>query len=96
MLDFDRTTRFKRDWKKLEKQGRDMNLIIKVMTLIIEENEEIHAYDYKLHRLSPKNQGNLECHIGGRNGDWLLIFKLYEEQNFVIFTRTGSHSELFE
>ncbi|WP_244600692.1 type II toxin-antitoxin system mRNA interferase toxin, RelE/StbE family [Agrobacterium sp. LAD9] len=33
-----------------------------------------------------------ECHVGG---DFLLIYKLDEKQNLLIFTRAGTHAELF-
>ncbi|MCH9639272.1 MAG: type II toxin-antitoxin system YafQ family toxin [Betaproteobacteria bacterium] len=33
-----------------------------------------------------------ECHI---EPDWILIYKIDEENNKIIFERTGSHSDLF-
>jgi mRNA interferase YafQ len=92
-LNFDRTTQFKKDWKRMQKQGKNISLLTDLMELIISEN--VLDAEFKNHLLSPKNLGNWECHIGGRNSDWLLVYKFYPQENLVVFSRTGSHSELF-
>ena len=33
-----------------------------------------------------------ECHI---TPDWLLIYQIYEEELYLLLSRTGSHSDLF-
>ncbi|MFC1806516.1 type II toxin-antitoxin system YafQ family toxin, partial [Planctomycetota bacterium] len=42
------------------------------------------------HKLVGSYRGRRECHI---EADWLLIYKL--EGQYVIFERTGTHSDLF-
>ncbi|MCP4370797.1 MAG: type II toxin-antitoxin system YafQ family toxin [Deltaproteobacteria bacterium] len=36
--------------------------------------------------------GHRECHI---SPDWLLIYKVNEDEKLIEYVRTGSHSELF-
>ena len=45
---------------------------------------------YKDHPLKGDYAGHRECHI---TPDWLLIYKITEED--LIFVRTGTHSDLF-
>lgn len=47
------------------------------------------------HQLTGDWSGYRECHIGG---DFLLIYKVSEvdKHGSVIFTRTGTHADLFE
>jgi len=56
--------------------------------LINEEPLEVSNYD---HKLSGQLSDHRECHIAP---DWLLIYKI--EGSNIVFTRTGSHSELFD
>jgi len=60
-----------------------------VMKMIVSEQELPKTL--RDHKLIGNYQGRRECHI---TGDWLLIYKL--EKDYVIFERTGSHSELFK
>lgn len=53
-------------------------------------NEEVLDVKYKDHPLKGEYSDFRECHI---EPDWLLLYKI--ENNYIIFTRTGSHSELF-
>jgi len=45
---------------------------------------------YKDHNLIGNFIGRRECHI---EPDWLLIYKI--DEDFIIFERTGTHSDLF-
>jgi len=40
-------------------------------------------------------KGYMECHIGGRNSDWVLIYHK-KDDDILELIRTGSHSELFD
>lgn len=50
--------------------------------------------EWKDHELSGDWDGFRECHVGG---DFLSIYKLHKGSKFdsVVFTRAGTHSELF-
>ncbi|MDR3264361.1 MAG: type II toxin-antitoxin system YafQ family toxin [Clostridiales bacterium] len=82
------TSKFKKDIKQIEKQGKDMNLIKAVMNNI--QNEISLDDKYKEHELKGDYQNCMECHI---TPDWLLVY--YYGANSVTFYRTGSHSDLF-
>lgn len=83
------TTQFKKDYKKVQKQGKD----IEKLKVLIEKllNQTILDEQYKDHNLTGKWNNYRECHI---TPDWLLIYKKTTES--LILVRTGSHSELFK
>ncbi len=46
---------------------------------------------YRNHKLSGNFKGHWECHL---EPDWLLIYKFDGE--WIVFERTGTHSDLFD
>jgi mRNA interferase YafQ len=91
----DYTKAFKKDWERLTHSGRyDMNRAKEVMMLLIGNTGPLAAA-WLDHPLAGNWEGYRECHIGG---DFLLIYQLdsSEKPEAVIFTRLGTHSELFE
>ncbi|MBU9673892.1 type II toxin-antitoxin system YafQ family toxin [Planococcus sp. CP5-4] len=96
MLAIDTPSQFRKDLKRLQKRKYDLTELKAVMKMIQEEvdlPEEI----YRAHKLRPTRDylDCWECHIGGRNSDWLLIYKFYPTKNLVVFIRTGTHADLF-
>ena len=88
----DKTRQFSKDWERLSHSGRyDMNRL-KVAMLLLIANEEPLPPEYLDHELAGEWRGFRECHIGG---DFLLIYEL-KADGTIIFTRTGTHSELFD
>jgi mRNA interferase YafQ len=86
-----RTGRFKKDYKRALKQGKN----IEVMRVVVEklcEREKLAA-KYKDHKLVVKFAKHRECHI---EPDWLLIYFVDEKQNLLMLERLGSHAELFQ
>ena len=83
------TRQFEKDVKRMKRRGKDMEKIkIVIRSLIAEETlDPIH----RDHKLIGNWQGRRECHI---ESDWLLIYKIIEDQ--IIFERTGTHSDLFQ
>jgi mRNA interferase YafQ len=71
-----------------------MNRLKEAMMLLI-SNEGPLGSEWLDHSLSGQWDGYRECHIGG---DFLLIYKLDESGKYglVVFTRAGTHAELFE
>jgi mRNA interferase YafQ len=47
---------------------------------------------YKAHKLTGNYSGFWECHL---KADWLLVWMQNEEGHTLLFTDTGSHSDLF-
>lgn len=87
----DRTKQFSKDWLRLSHSGRyDMNRLKEAMLLLIANDEPLPP-EYLDHELAGGWDGFRECHIGG---DFLLIYELRDDE--IIFTRTGSHADLFE
>lgn len=83
------TTQFKRDYKKIKKQKKELHkLKILIEKLVSGEKLELK---YKDHQLTGEFKGCRDCHI---EPDWLLIYK--KTADALILERTGSHSELFK
>lgn len=88
----DKTKQFSKDWERLSHSGRyNMNRLKEGMLLLIANDEPLPP-EYLDHELSGDWAGFRECHIGG---DFLLIYEL-QDDGAIIFTRAGTHSELFE
>ena len=83
-----RSTKFKKDYKKAERQGKDLKKLKSIMVRLAKE--ETLEPKYKDHYLTGNYKGRRECHI---EPDWLLIYMIVGSEIF--FERTGSHSELF-
>ncbi|KAA3503168.1 type II toxin-antitoxin system YafQ family toxin [Rhizobium rhizogenes] len=88
----DFTRQFLKDWQRLNNSGRyDMEKLKKIMLLLV-ANEGPLPPQFHDHELTGEWRDHRECHVGG---DFLLIYILDEKQNLVVFTRTGTHAELF-
>ena len=85
------TTQFKKDVKLCIRQGRSMDVLNKVITLLL-DNGELPP-EYHPHKLSGRLRGLWECHI---QADWLLIWQQREDELVMIMTRTGTHSEVLK
>ena len=88
----DYTTKFKKQYNKLKKQGKDLNKLQEIVIKL--SNNELLDEKYKNHRLTDDRNYKdcYECHI---EPDWLLIYKIKDEELILLLFATGSHSELF-
>ena len=82
-------TRFRKQFKLLQKRGMQMLNLREVMDMII--NEKPLPPKYCNHPLHGKWEGSYDCHI---QGDWVLIYKPNKKANTVTFQCTGTHSDL--
>jgi mRNA interferase YafQ len=83
------STRFRRDVKRLLRQGVDLSkLEVIITTLAAQKSPDERFRD---HALIGNWKGFRECHI---EPDWLLIYRV--EGNELQLARTGSHAQLFE
>ena len=89
MRSLGRTAQFKRDVKRMQRQGRNLEKLKKVIQSLA-GGEELAA-SYRDHVLVGQYRGTRECHI---EPDWLLIYELAETE--LVLIRTGSHSDLFK
>lgn len=89
----DFTRQFVKDWERLNRTARyDMHPLKRVMLLLISNDAPLPA-EWKDHALKGDWADHRECHVGG---DFLLVYTLDEKANLVVFTRAGTHAELFE
>ena len=88
----DYTSDFKKQQKKIKKQGKDLKKLYEVIEQLANGLEL--APKYKNHKLlNDKHYKNCnECHIAP---DWLLIYRYEENELILLLLNTGSHSELF-
>lgn len=93
MLELELGSQFKRDLKKIVKQGKSRKLLDSIVEQL--QRGEPLAPKYKDHNLSGNWSGFRECHI---TPDWLLIYKIIKDDRLQLLrlARTGSHSELFK
>lgn len=89
MLIVKETSQFKKDIKKISKQGLNLKELAKVVAMLREENELPHSY--KDHYLIGNYKDCRECHI---RPNWLLVYQ--QKNDILTLIRTGSHSELFK
>ena len=83
------TTQFKKDYKRLKKQNKDLSkLRVVIEKLIVGQKLDPQ---YKDHQLSGNWKGHRDCHI---ESDWILIYRITADELYL--ERTGSHSDLFK
>lgn len=90
MYKVDYTNQFKKDLKLAKAQGRDINKLKEVVAILASGKELPEKYCD--HNLTGNYQSCRECHI---MPDWLLIYKIYEDELILLLNRIGSHSSLF-
>ena len=90
MLQLVTTTQFRKDYKRIRKRGYDTDLLKQVLDRLI--SEEPLDLRYRDHSLSGNYSGFRECHI---QPDWLLIYRIDNDQLILTASRTGTHSDLF-
>ena len=81
--------RFRREVKRAEKRGKDMDKLKIVLSLLIEE-KPLPAR-YKDHPLRGDWMGFRDLHI---EPDWLLLYRI--DSGELQLARTGTHSDLFD
>ena len=75
----------RRDVELCRKYGIAMTFFPLVYTGCLEEK-------YRDHPLSGDYFGFRECHV---QPDWLLVYRVDDEELFLLLSRTGTHSDLF-
>ena len=84
------SARFKKDYKTIKKRGYDIRLLEDVLDML--RSEQPLPPKYRDHALVGDYKGHRECHI---TPDWLLIYKIKNNELTLELTRTGTHSDLF-
>ena len=86
------TINFKRQLKKIVKQDKNIQELLEVITKLA--NLEDLEPKYKNHKLINDKTFKecYECHI---QPDWLLVYKVQNDELVLLLFATGSHSDLF-
>ena len=90
MLTIKYETSFKKDFKRIIKRGYKAELLEEVIEMLA--NGQVLPEKYKDHSLIGNYADCRECHI---EPDWLLIYKISNNELILYLTRTGTHSDLF-
>ena len=90
MLDIVLSNTFKKDLKLTAKRGYNLDLLNTVIEKLA--NQETLEDKYRDHALTGNYSGFRECHI---QPDWLLIYRINNDELFLFLSRTGTHSDLF-
>ena len=89
----DYTSDFKKQLKKIVKQGKDINLLLEIVTLLA-NYEELEPKYKNNHLINDKTYRDcMECHL---KPDWLLVYKYINDNLVLLLVATGSHSEILE
>lgn len=84
------TGSFKRSVKRCKKRGLNLALLEKTVE-ILATTGTLPA-KYKAHKLVGNYNGYWECHI---QPNWLLVWQQNDTELVLLFTDTGTHSDLF-
>jgi mRNA interferase YafQ len=87
-LEIRTTTAFERDLRRIKKQGKDLDKLEAIVT-VLQSQKQLPARCHP-HPLRGPWEGHWDCHIAP---DWILLYKLAAEA--LILVRTGSHADLF-
>ena len=90
MLTIKYETSFKKDFKRIVRRGYDIRLLEKVIEMLA--NGQVLPEKYRDHSLAGEFADFRECHI---TPDWLLIYRINDDELILYLTRTGTHSDLF-
>ena len=82
------TGRFGRDLRRARRRGKDLDRLWAVVKRLLDG--ELLDPRHRAHRLSGEWARSSECHI---EADWLLVWHV--EDDTLVLTRTGTHSDLF-
>jgi mRNA interferase YafQ len=82
------TTAFEKDVRRAKRQGRDLDKMEAIVSLL-QARAELPVRCHP-HPLRGAWAGHWDCHV---EPDWLLLYRVTETE--LILVRTGTHSELF-
>jgi mRNA interferase YafQ len=84
------TKTFRKNTERCKKRGLNMELL-KTAIRLLEAGGQL-PQSYRPHKLSGYYEGCWECHL---QSDWLLIWEQNDTELTLLFTGTGTHSDLF-
>ncbi len=85
------TKRFVKDAQLCKRRGYNMLLLREAMRLLAQTGSL--PAQYRPHKLTGNYAGKWECHI---RPDWLMVWESHDDEMIMLFSRTGSHADLFK
>ena len=83
--------KYKKMRKLAKKRGLDLSLLEEPIRILAKG--EVLPPKYRDHQLKGRLSHLRECHI---MGDWLLIYRKFEDKLILSLHSTGTHTDLFE
>ena len=74
----------------MERRGKDSAKLRRIVDLLA--SEQPLPPRYSNHPLHGNWKGKWECHV---EPDWLLVYRIDDVKQEIVFTRTGTHSDIF-
>ena len=90
MYSFTRSSKFRRDVRRCQRQHKGMEKFKTIHERLIAGKPL--PTKYKDHFLIGNWVNLRECHL---EPDWLLIYRINEEEQLIEYVRMGSHADLF-
>lgn len=90
MLKIVLSNRFRKDLKLAQKRGLDLDLLMSIVNALA--SGKVLDRKFRDHDLSGIYAGFRECHI---QPDWLLVYRIEQDELELFLFRTGTHSDLF-
>ncbi len=90
MLKIVPSNRFKKDLKLAKKRGFKIEHLRNVVDTLVHERKLDEKYHD--HGLTGNYNGFRECHV---EPDWILIYRINQDELELFLFRTGTHSDLF-
>jgi len=84
------TNKFRKDVKRCQKRGLNLNLLRDAIDILATTGTL--PPQYKAHQLIGNYKNRMECHI---QSDWLLVWFQNDKELILLFTDTGTHADLF-
>jgi len=92
MLKADFTASFSRDRKRCVKKHWDVSVLDAALIAVMTCDETPLRAEYNDHALTGDLQGYRVLHVGGRTGDWILLYQIVDDE--VFFISTGPHDDV--
>lgn len=87
------TTTFKKELKIIKKRSKNLEKLREVVEILANNGKLDRKYkDHQLVNTS-KFKNCRECHI---EPDWLLVYRIDNNELILVLIETGSHSDLFK
>ena len=87
MMELRFTVKFKRDYKRVKRQGKDISKLELTLEALVRGEALPEAMRDR--SLGGTYRGHRECHI---EPDWLLIYRIDEDGLVLVATRTGNQA----